>query len=294
MKDNVNYLKKDKTKLSIVFSMFILCFCYAVYLVSGTYAASSYTVVFNRADGNEVMKTCNTDENGKLDDDCLNTISTVCSSWSLDLYKYPGYVQNGQIDVSEFNDMTFNKNTDYYCVAQSSGVYDMGCYVCNADSNIMHWAANGTANNNCTSGYYKSTTITDEANCKAVIPDACYECKTDKNIMKWDNNGKADGKCAAGYELSTTITNKANCNTVIPDACYACKADDKIMKWDNNGAVDNKCSSGYYRINANQSECKPVENPPTGENILMAVIWFFGIGCLGYSLYYFKKINIKN
>lgn len=294
MNDSVDYLRRDKTRLSVVFSMFILCFCYAVYLASDTYAASTYTVVFNRAEGTEVMKTCDTDENGKLDSDCLITISNVCSKWSLDKYKYSGYEQAGQIAVSAFADMAFSENTDYYCVAGSSHDYDMGCYVCNTDNNIMHWAADGTGNNNCSSGYTKSSTITDEANCKTVTSDACYECKNDKNIMKWDNNDKGDSSCPSGYKQSSTVTNEANCKPIIPNACYVCNDNDKIMKWDNNGNIDNKCSSGYYKINSNQSDCKPVENPPTGENILMAIVWFVGLGCLGYSIYYFKKIYIKN
>lgn len=296
MKDNVNRLKKDKTKLSIVFSMFILCFCYAVYLVSGTYAASSYTVVFNRAEGNDVMNKCTTDTNGKLGSNCIDVSSEICTKWSTDIYQYSGYQQKDSIIITNFYDMTFSKDMNYYCVAGSSlsGAQTTGCYVCNDNENIMEWKTNGSSDNNCAAGYTIKENVSSIDNCKPIILDACYECKTDKNIMKWDNNGEPDKNCSSGYEVSTTITDEANCEPVIPDACYVCKADDKIMKWDNNGTVDNKCSSGYYKINANQSECKPVENPPTGENILMAVIWFFGLGCLGYSLYYFKKINIKN
>lgn len=249
MNGDVNYLKKDGTKLSVVFSIFIVCFCYAIYLANDTYAAKSYTVVFNRAEGTEVMNKCTTDANGKLNSSCVDISGRICGRWSTDKYQYSGYDQKDPIDVSKFYDMTFSSDINYYCDAGSSykTADDVGCYVCEKDNNIMKWDTNGDSDTNCSSGY------------SFMEGKSIDECKT----------------------------------VVVKESCYVCKNNTNIMKWDTDGNSDNSCSSGYHKINANEDECKYVENPPTGDNIVLALVWFIGLGCLGYSVYYFNELKKK-
>ena len=279
-----NY-KKNVTKNTLMMFMLLIFLTSIVLVVGATYAAdtSSYTIVFNRAEGTEVMRTCHTDENGKLDSDCINTIGDVCARWSLD--KYYGTPQSNQIAVSEFAGMTFTENKDYYCVGGTSGHYNMGCYVCKTDSNIMHWAANGDANEKCSAGYTKSTTIISEDKCVTIIPDSCYVCKSDNNIMKWDNNGDSDGDCSSGYIPDPEAKDISQCKTIIPDACYVCKNNNNVMKWDNNGSMDNNCSSGYTKTNTPEIDCAPIKNPPTSD-IMIFGVWIVGLGAICYSIYY--------
>ena len=284
-----NY-KKDITKKTLSAFVLIMIFTSVILIVGATYASNSYTIVFNRAEGNEVMRTCYTDANGKLDSDCINTISTVCSKWSTD--KYFGTPQSNQIAVSEFSNMTFTENKNFYCVGGSSGTYNMGCYVCKEDESIMHWAANGNATDNCKGGYYKSTVITDEGKCVTVVPDACYVCKNDSNVMKWDNNGDANSECSSGFILDPDAKSIEQCKTFIPDACYICKTDTNVMKWDNNGSSDNKCSSGYTKTSTPERDCVPVENPPTND-IMIFMVWVIGVAAIVYSFCYYKKIKFN-
>lgn len=285
-----NY-RKNVTKNSLMMFMTLIFLTSIVLVVGATYAAdtSSYTIVFNRAEGNEIMNTCHTDENGKLDADCINTSGDICAKWSLD--KYYGTPQSNQIPISEFADMVFTENKNYYCVGGSSGKYNMGCYVCKTDSKIMHWAANGDANENCSAGYTKSTTIVSQDQC--VIPDSCYVCKNDSNIMKWKNNDKADSECSSGYIPDPDAKDISQCKTIIPDACYVCKNNNNVMKWDNDGGVDNNCSSGYTKTNTPEIECAPIKNPPTND-IMIFGVWVVGLGAICYSMYYFKKMKFNN
>lgn len=275
--------KKNITKNTvIVFSLVIVAFL----IIKVTYGANSYEIVFNRAEGTEIMKTCHTDQNGKLDEDCIDTISGICSRWSPD--SYHGNYQNNQINSSAFADMTFTENKNYYCVSMSSLDYNMGCYVCKADENIMHWSSHADGNSACPGGYYKSSTITVEDKCVTVVPDACYVCKNDKNVMKWDNNGDSDKNCSSGYESTDKI--QSECVTIIPDACYVCKGNSNVMKWKNNGDSDSDCSSGYSSTDIPKNQCVIIENPKTG-NILIFIVWILGIASICYAGYYYKWLK---
>lgn len=283
--------RKDVTKKTLVIFIFVILVTCLVLIFGATYAANSYTIVFNRAEGNEVMKTCYTDAKGKLDADCINVIGDVCSEWSTD--KYYGTPQKNGIHVSKFADMTFTGNKNYYCVGNSSGKYNMGCYVCKADEDIMHWAANGDATDECKGGYYKSTVITKEGKCVTKVPESCYVCKSDKNIMKWDNNGDPNKECSAGFIPDPDAKSLAQCKTVVKsEACYACRKDETIMKWYINGDADAKCPSGYTKTIIPKHECGPVVNPPTND-ILIFIVWAVGIASVVYSLFYFKNAFSK-
>lgn len=287
-----NLIKDDIIKASgaaivmVLVSVFVLA-------IGNSYAFTPYTITFNNNYGNKVMKTCQTDVNGKLDNDCITTISTICKKWSPN-YKNSSEGQTIQIPVTDFSNMTFSTDTNYYCVGGTSGTYDMGCYVCKTDDSIMHWAANGNSNELCSSGYVKSTEITDEASCKVDKPLGCYVCKNDNNIMKWDNDDTSDSDCSSGYIKSTEITDEASCKVEIPMSCYVCNDNDKIMKWDNNGNIDNECASGYTISDYTYENCPPDipdENPKTG-SILIAIVWVIGLASLYYALSYFR--NSKN
>ena len=132
------------SKIKKCYSRFLFNFYFwALLIIGNTFGVTSYKVVFNRTENTEIMKTCKTDEYGKLDNDCISSISTVCNRWSPEVYIYDGYVQKNQIAVSEFANMTFTDDTNYYCVAHSSlSGYKKGCYVCKDDSNIMKWKFN--------------------------------------------------------------------------------------------------------------------------------------------------------
>lgn len=264
-----------------------------VLVVGATYAADddnpSYAIVFNRAEGTEIMKTCYTDTGGKLDSDCINTIGGICVRWSPD--KYYGIPQSNQIAVSEFAGMTFNQNQNYYCVGGTSGNYNMGCYVCKTDQTIMHWSSNENANENCSAGYIKSTTIINENECVMVVPDSCYVCKTDSNIMKWKNNGNGDNDCSSGYDpIEKDI---GQCKTIIPDMCYVCKNNNNVMKWDNDGLADGNCSAGYTATNTPREDCATIVNPPTND-IMIFMVWIVGLGTICYSIYYYKRLKSYN
>lgn len=110
-----NY-RKDVTKNTLIMFVLVMFLTSIVLVVGATYAAdtSSYTIVFNSAEGTEIVKVCKTGVSGKLDSDCISTISSICSRWSPD--KYYGNSQGEQISVSDFTTMTFTKNKNYYCV----------------------------------------------------------------------------------------------------------------------------------------------------------------------------------
>ena len=249
---SMDYFRKDVVKIFFTAIVFTVVVGFIVSIFNETYAVTSYTIIFNRNNNTEVMKTCQTDENGKLDEDCLSTIASICKKWS-PYHKYSPEGQINQVLAGDFANMTFDKDTNYYCVGGTSGSYSMGCYVCNTDETIMHWAASGSANEFCESGYTKSETILEEESCKVVIPDSCFVCNDDDNVMKWDNNGDADNQCSSGY---TSIAKPKNeCVTIIPDSCFVCNNNENVMKWDNNGDADNQCSSGYTSTLKPQNEC---------------------------------------
>lgn len=284
----INYFKEEIKNTSLVAIATVFSVGTILMVVGNTYAANSYKIVFNRAENTEVMKTCYTNQNGKLDEECISVIRNICNQWSLDVWN--GGVQSNPINSTAFRDLTFSRDTNYYCVAGTSGKYDMGCYVCKNDETIMHWGANGNSDSNCPSGYYK--TNTPEKDCKPVIPESCYVCKNDSNVMKWDNNGDSDNNCSSGY---TPIDKPIDeCKTIVPNTCYVCKNDENIMKWDNNGGSDNNCKDGYYSVNKPLDECKTIipENPPTGDS-LISMVYVIGFLTLVYAIYYFKNMKLN-
>ena len=254
---NEIFSKIVKNKKNVIVVFFLIFTFGALLIIGNTFGVTSYKVVFNRAENTEIMKTCKTDEYGKLNNDCISAISTVCNRWSPEVYIYDGYVQKNQIAVSEFANMTFTEDTNYYCVAHSSlSGYKKGCYVCKDDSNIMKWKFNTSSDDDCPSGYSLSSSITAEENCESIIPDSCYVCSNNSNIMKWDNNGDVDNNCSSGYVAKDISQNE--CKTIIPDSCYVCNGDSNIMKWDNSGEGDSECPSGYTSKDISQNECKTI------------------------------------
>lgn len=325
----VNYFKKNALVISVVAVITVVCFGVTLVVLNDTYAMDTHTITFNRYQDTEVMDKCETDVNGKLEADCITQIGRICSEWSPQSQK--DGVQTERIPSADFANMVFNQDAEYYCVSLSSQEgYDTGCYECKADKSIVHWAASGAGNSACPGGYkkihenmenckvyacyecssdknimkwhytglsddtcpagYNKTTKTQEE-CKPIVPDSCYVCKSDKNVMKWDNNGEADKNCSSGYDPDPRSQNE--CKTIIPKACYICKNNDNVLTWKNNGDPDNNCSAGYNKTDIPESECKPVENPKTGD-ITIFLVWVLGIGCLVYSLYYFKNSMIKD
>ena len=149
----------------------------------------------------------------------------------------------------------------------------------------MEWRYHGLSDNACPAGYNKTDKTMEEC-----VPESCYVCKDDEHIMKWDKNGKADNNCTSGYDPDPRSKNE--CESV-SKACYVCKDPDNIFTWKYDGDPDNSCSAGYNKTDIPESECKPVENPKTGD-ITIFLVWVLGIGCLVYSLCYFKKSTIKD
>lgn len=325
----VNYFKNNILMVSVISIISVACVSAVLIALNDTYAMDTHTVVFNRYEDTEIMDKCDTDVNGKLEADCIAQISKVCTKWSPQ--SQTDGPQTEQIPSSNFANMIFTEDTEYYCVAGSSLTYNTGCYECNADKTIVHWAASGAGNDACPGGYtkihenieeckvyacyecsdnknymewrysaisddncpsgYNRTTKTQEE-CKPIVPDACYVCKTDKNVMKWDNNGDGNTACPGGYELDSDAKNESECKTVIPNACYVCKENTNIFKWKNNGEADNSCSSGYNKTDIPENECVPIKNPPTGD-IAIFLVWILGIGCLAYSVYYLKNTKVN-
>lgn len=282
MDNNLENKKNKKTNFILITILSIGI----IYILGSTYAADQgYKIVFNRAQGTEVMKTCYTDASGKLDDDCLSAINDVCSKWSLDRYTGSN-TQGYQQTIQNLRDITFTEDENYYCVAGSSqSGYNKGCYICKSNSNVMKWKFNTKADDDCSDGYEKDTSINEE-NCVSIIPNSCYICNADNNVMKWDNHGDSDNECSSGY--SKVDKPQSECVTIVPNACYVCRNDSNIMKWDNNPNGDSKCSSGYTPVAKAESECVPVENPKTG-NIVIFFVWVLGLTTLCYSIYYFKN-----
>lgn len=323
----INYFKKNVLTISVIAIISVACGVAVLVALNDTYAMDTHTVTFNRYEDTEVMDKCETDVNGKLDADCITQISKVCSKWSPQSQK--DGPQTEQIPSSEFANMIFGSDAEYYCVSGSSGNYNIGCYECLADNTIVHWAASGEGNSACPGGYkkihenidnckvyacyecignknymewrysalsddncpsgYNRTTKT-QAECKPIVPEQCYVCKNNNNVMKWSNNGNADSNCSTGYNPDPRSQNE--CRSVIPSACYVCKNDKNIYSWKNNGNADSSCSSGYNKTDLPQSECKPIVNPPTG-NIAIFFVWVLGIGCLAYSLYYYRNVKFN-
>lgn len=283
MNDKLKRKKPKKTTFFLIVALLIGI----TYIIGNTYAEQSgYKIIFNRYEDNEVMKTCYTDNSGKLDEDCLSAISTVCSKWSSYSQKDNVSQNTDSYTIEELKNATFDDNKNLYCVSGSSqSGYNKGCYICNNDSNIMKWKFNSNADDDCSSGYTKDTSINEE-NCKSIVPDSCYICKSDSNIMKWDNNGDADNNCSSGYKEDKTINN-SQCKTITPSYCYVCRNNSNIMKWGTDSSSDPNCSSGYTPVAKSETECVPVENPKTG-NILIFFVWILGLTSLCYSIYYFK------
>ena len=121
----------------------------------------------------------------------------------------------------------------------------VSCYKCNANSNIMKWANDGTGDTNCPGGY--SQTTTPQSSC---VTTRCYKCKANSNIMKWGTNGNGDTNCPGGYDSTTTP--QSSCVTT---KCYKCKANSNIMKWGTNGNGDTNCPGGYDSTTTPQSSC---------------------------------------
>ena len=324
----VNYFKKNALIISAVAIISVACGGAIIVALNDTYAMATHTITFNRYEDTEIMDRCETDVNGKLDDDCISQISKVCAKWSPQSQK--DGPQTEQILSSDFSDLVFTGDTEYYCVAGSSLTYNTGCYECKADKSIVHWAASGNSNDACPGGYkkihenideckvyacyecsddknimkwhysglsddacssgYDKTNKTQEE-CKPIVPDSCYVCKNDKNVMKWDNNGNADSNCSSGYVPDSRGQNE--CKTIIPNACYICKDNDNVLVWKNNGNSDNYCAVGYNKTDIPEVECSSLDNPPTGD-ITIFLVWILGLGCLVYSVYYFKNSMIKD
>jgi len=324
----VNYFKKNKGIFITIVVILTLCASLIVVALNNTYAIETHTIIFNRYEDTEVMVTCETDVNGKLNSDCITQISDICGKWSPNSM-HDG-TQTNRLNSSEFANIVFTEDKEYYCVAGTSGSYNMGCYVCNDNNSIMHWASSSNATTECPGGYSKSTTIKTEENCKVyacyecsidtnimkwyyngisddtcpsgyvknnklqndcktIVPEACYECKDNSNIMTWSNSGQADSNCLSGYVKNNKL--QSDCKTIVPEACYVCNDDSNILKWASNGNVDSKCSSGYYESTTikTKKNCLPIKNPPTGD-IAMFLVWLIGLGCCVYSFCFFKKI----
>lgn len=256
MKKFINYFKDDITKVSVFSALTIGIVSFIAFVVGVTYAAKPYTIVFNQYEDTRVLKTCYTDENGKLDEDCISTISAICERWSLESkITSGGHTQTNQIYSTDFANMTFTENKNYYCVSKSSfGGYKVGCYVCKDDETIIKWKSNSKSDSECSSGYKFDQSKTDlgEASCAV---NSCYYCSDNSNIMEWRNNGIGDTKCPNGY----FPIDKSQSECKIIESCYECKDNKNFMKWDNNGNADVNCSSGYVANNKTKNECKPID-----------------------------------
>ena len=263
-------------------------------IIGNTFAAEEYTVVFNRAEGNEVLKTCKTDKNGLLDEDCIIYIKGICGYWSTS-NMYGGQGSNNSYSCNQFSTKVFTEDMNYYCVSGTSvqnwSRY-VGCYVCKTDNTIMHWSTNDSPNSKCPSGYRFDYYISQD-DCKTNEPDACYVCKNNEDMVKWDNNGDADSDCSSGYSKDASITTESDCRPA-PNACYVCNSDSNVMKWDNTDKADSKCSSGYTEDKTiTQNQCTTITNPQTG-NMLLYILGFVGILSLAYSIYCYKFKFLKN
>lgn len=280
----VNYFKNNVLIVSVIAIISVACVSAILVALNDTYAMDTHTIIFNRYEDTEIMDKCETDVNGKLDTDCITQISKICTKWSPQSQK--DGTQTEQISSSDFANMIFDSDAEYYCVSGSSLTYNTGCYACNADETIMHWAASGAGNDSCPGGYTKIHENIEE--CKVY---ACYECNDNKNYMEWRYSAISDDNCPSGYNRTTKTQDE--CNVVIPDSCYVCKDDNNIFKWKNNGNADSSCSSGYNKTDIPENECVIIENPPTGD-IAIFLVWILGLGCLVYSAYYFKNGKVNN
>lgn len=233
----------------IIFSV-VLIAC-IIYFVGVTYSAGNYTIRFNRAEGTQLMKTCKTDESGKINDECMSVIKTICNKWSTEKY-YGDNVQDNATNVSNFTSKVFTSDMDYYCVANSSlpTADSIGCYVCKNNSNIMKWHTNNNADSNCSAGY--NFVNKSESECITIVQDSCYVCKNNSNIMKWDTNGNADSNCSSGY--NSINKPKSECITIVPE------------------------------------EKETIENPETGK-IMIYFVWIIGVSSICYAIYYYKSIK---
>lgn len=279
----INYFKNNVLMIFTISIIFVACFSISLIALNDTYATNTYEIVFNRYEDTEIMNTCYTDVNGKLNDDCITQISKICSKWSLD--SIHSGIQKNPIASTDFANITFTNDTKYYCVSGSSGTYDTGCYACKDDESIVHWAASDSGNSVCPGGYKKIHENIDE--CKVY---ACYECSDNKNYLKWHFNGISDENCPSGYNKTNIPQNE--CKIIIPNSCYVCKDNDNVLKWKNDENADSDCSSGYNKTNISQNECIIIENPTTG-NIALYIISTIGITCLIYTIYYFNKTNFN-
>ena len=255
----INYFKKDIKKLTVIALIVVVFVSGVIFIIGNTFAAGGYTIVFNRAEGNQVLKTCITDENGILDEDCITYIVGICHTWSEDIYNYN--TQYNNYYYTDLETKVFTSNMNLYCKAATSvgnWANNIGCYVCIEDNSIMHWTTNGRADSKCPTYGYQRNYYISESECKTKLPDACYVCKDNDDVMKWDNDDAADSKCSSGYKKDTSITTESACKPA-PDACYVCKDNEDVMKWDNDDAADSNCSGGYKKDSSitTESACKP-------------------------------------
>ena len=252
MKKIFNFLK-DKMNIKI-----LLCLIVGGVVVANievTHAANAtHTIVFNRAEGTEVMLTCKTGSDGKVSSSCASCVTNICARWSYEKYNWSN-TQSTVLYSSNLPTKVFTSDEDYYCVAGSSkpdanycrSVED-ACFVCSSNKNVMKWDKDGASDSACSAGYYE--TDIPEKDC--VTKKACYVCNSDKNIMKWDTNGSSDKDCSAGYK-ETDIPEK-DCVTKNP-VCYVCKNDENTMKWGFDGSSDKDCSAGYKETDIPEKDC---------------------------------------
>ena len=265
MKDALE-LKKVKNKASVVIFLTVLIMITMImYNFSETsYALKNYSITFWRAEGTEIMKTCTSDVNGKLTEECLQEIEKVCSRWSLDKCQHSGCDGDNQSNpktIDQLREITFEKDTYYYCKGGTSqSGYSKGCYICKADEDIVKWGFSTDGDLNCPGGYRKDSSKT-ESEC---VVNACYICKNNERVMKWSSSNISDDNCPSGYDK--TNKSESECVYIAPpeDACYVCSTDESVIKWSTDGDADSNCPSGYNKTNKSESNCKYIENPKTG------------------------------
>ena len=302
-------------KNKMIFLMMFSAFMFFMVSIGNVYA---YTVRFNRAEGNDylkyglggtvqvILKTCTTDESGKLDPSCTAIAYKICHAWNNNSCyvtpgSYEGFSINGYypvcnaqpeesaISISTINNTVFTSDKDYYChngTSQHPATDNIGCYVCSTNSNIMKWDTDGNADDNCSS-YTKTDKI--ETECKPVATpsptpspspsptptatpsSACYVCNANRYVMKWKTNGNGDTDCAGGYTKDITI-DQANCKNVEPpsEACYVCKADSNYYKWKTGSDGDDGCRGGYNKTTLSKDNC--IANPKTGHITAVVVL----------------------
>ena len=278
----LEYIKNNKIMATIFAVLLVTIAIGTINIIKSTYAAGSYSVQFWNAEGSKLMKTCVTDSNGKITSTCGAVLNRICGEWCRYTW-YDGGSQGDCTSNSAMLAMEFTADTrkKWYCHSGYSRdeAYNIGCYVCNSNSNIKKWDTVGTADSNCSAGYTKATGITDEANCQSITPTPT---PTPKPTATPTATPTPTPKPTATPTATPTPTPKPTATptatptpkptatpTVTPtpvpgNACYVCKTDSNIMEWRTNGNADSKCSSGYNKdTTKNQSQCKTVTPTPT-------------------------------